>query len=148
MHSFLRPQSLCWQKIAFVCASRFWLRENAEYERPAGRGHAFERLISLEPKARLTGGLLWWVPPSRAAESELELESAGVSSFDRSRSGKFLSTPTLARSRSLLQHFFIISFLIKMETKMETEHNVLTADGHDGLSCTVLLALGLRLFPG
>ena len=28
-----------------------------------GRGHAFERLISLEPKARLTGGLLWWVPP-------------------------------------------------------------------------------------
>ena len=32
--------------------------------------------------------------------------------------------------------------------KMETEHYVLTADGHDGLSCTVLLALGLRLFPG
>ena len=32
--------------------------------RPAGRGHAFERLISLEPKARLTSGLLWWVPPS------------------------------------------------------------------------------------
>ena len=33
--------------------------------RPAGRGHAFERLISLEPKApaRLTSGLLWWVPP-------------------------------------------------------------------------------------
>ena len=31
---------------------------------------------------------------------------------------------------------------------METEHNVLTADGHDGLSCTVLLVLGLRLFPG
>ena len=29
---------------------------------PAGRGHAFERLISLEPKARLTSGLLWWVP--------------------------------------------------------------------------------------
>ena len=28
--------------------------------RPAGRGHAFERLISLEPKARLTSGLLWW----------------------------------------------------------------------------------------
>ena len=26
--------------------------------RPAGRGHAFERLISLEPKARLTSGLL------------------------------------------------------------------------------------------
>ena len=44
------------------------IRENPEYERPAGRpagrGHAFERLISLEPKARLTGGLLWWVPPS------------------------------------------------------------------------------------
>ena len=31
--------------------------------RPAGRGHAFERLISLEPKARLASGLLWWVPP-------------------------------------------------------------------------------------
>ena len=30
----------------------------------SGRGHAFERLISLEPKARLTSGLLWWVPPS------------------------------------------------------------------------------------
>ena len=40
------------------------IRENPEYERPAGRGHAFERLISLEPKARLTSGLLWWVPPS------------------------------------------------------------------------------------
>ena len=25
------------------------IRENPEYERPAGRGHAFERLISLEP---------------------------------------------------------------------------------------------------
>ena len=35
-----------------------------------------------------------------------------------------------------------------METKMETEHYALTADGHDGLSCTVLLAQGLRLFPG
>ena len=33
-------------------------------DRPAGRGHAFERLISLEPKARLTSGLLWWVPTS------------------------------------------------------------------------------------
>ena len=32
--------------------------------RPAGRGHAFERLISLEPSARLTSGLLWWVTPS------------------------------------------------------------------------------------
>ena len=32
-------------------------------DRPAGRGHAFERFISLEPKARLTSGLLWWVPP-------------------------------------------------------------------------------------
>ena len=30
----------------------------------AGRGDAFERLISLESKARLTSGLLWWVPPS------------------------------------------------------------------------------------
>ena len=33
-------------------------------DRPAGRVHAFERLISLEPKARLTSGLLWWVTPS------------------------------------------------------------------------------------
>ena len=32
-------------------------------DRPAGRGHAFERLISLEPKARLASGLLWWVTP-------------------------------------------------------------------------------------
>ena len=39
------------------------IRENPEYERPAGRGHAFERLISLEPKARLESGLLCWVPP-------------------------------------------------------------------------------------
>ena len=39
------------------------------------------------------------------------------------------------------------SFLVKTEAKMETEHYVLTTDGHDGLSCTVLLALGLRLFP-
>ena len=62
--------------------------------------------------------------------------------------GKFSSTPTPARSRSRLQHFFIMSFLVKMETKMETEHNVVTADGHDGLSCTVFSALGLRLFPG
>ena len=37
-----------------------------------------------------------------------------------------------------------------METKMGTEHYlyVLTEDGHDGLLCMVLLALGLRLFPG
>ena len=34
-------------------------RENPEYKRP--RGHAFEITISLEPKARLTSGLLWWV---------------------------------------------------------------------------------------
>ena len=41
------------------------IRGNPEYERrPAGRGDAFERLIPLEPKARLTSGLLWWVPPS------------------------------------------------------------------------------------
>ena len=40
------------------------IRENPEYERPAGRGDAFERLMSLESKARLTSGLLWWVPPS------------------------------------------------------------------------------------
>ena len=73
---------------------------------------------------------------SRAAESESgsESESAGVGSFDR--------------SRSRLQHFFIISFLVEMETKMETEHFVLTADSrHDGLPCTALLSLGLRLFP-
>ena len=31
---------------------------------------------------------------------------------------------------------------------METEHYLLTADIHDGLSCTVLLSLELRLFPG
>ena len=61
--------------------------------------------------------------------------------------GKFSSTPTPARSRSRLQHFFIIYFLVKMETKMETKHFVLTADSHDGLPCTALLSLGLRLFP-
>ena len=85
--------------------------------------------------------------PTRAAESESEsvvLTGVGVGVGV----GKFSSTPTPARSQSRLQHFFIISFLVKMETKMETEHYVLTADGHDGLSCTVLLALGLRLFPG
>ena len=31
--------------------------------------------------------------------------------------GKFSSTPTPARSRSRLQHFFVISFLVKMETE-------------------------------
>ena len=32
-------------------------------DRPAGRrGHAY-RLMPLEPRARLTSGLLWWVPP-------------------------------------------------------------------------------------
>ena len=78
-----------------------------------------------------------------AAESESDLESesesAGVGSFNRSR------------SRSRLQHFFIIPFLVKMETKMETEHYVLTADRHNGLPCTVRsyqLSLRLRLFPG
>ena len=48
------------------------IHQKSEYERPAGplarrpagRGHAFERLISLEPLARLTSGLLWWVAPS------------------------------------------------------------------------------------
>ena len=35
-----------------------------------------------------------------------------------------------------------------METKMETEYYVLNADSHDGLPCTVLISLGLRLFPG
>ena len=58
--------------------------------------------------------------------------------------GKFSSTPTPARSRSRLQHFFITPFLVKMET----EHDVLTADRHDGLTCAVLLSLRLRLFPG
>ena len=38
------------------------MRENPDYERPAGRGDAFERLIPLEPKDRLTSGLLWRVP--------------------------------------------------------------------------------------
>ena len=60
-------------------------------------------------------------------ESESESESTGVGSFDR--------------SRSRLQQLFIISFLVKMETKMETEHFVLqTADSYDGLPCTVLLS--------
>ena len=62
--------------------------------------------------------------------------------------GKFSSTPTPVRSRSRLRDFFIISFLVKMETELETEYYVLTADIHDGLSYTVLLSLGLRLFPG
>ena len=31
---------------------------------------------------------------------------------------------------------------------METEHYLLTAGIHDGLWCTVLLSLLLRLFPG
>ena len=53
--------------------------------------------------------------------------------------GKFSSTPTPARSWSRLQYFFIISFLVKLETDMETEHYVLSADSHDGLPCTVLL---------
>ena len=35
-----------------------------------------------------------------------------------------------------------------METKMEAEHFVLIVDSHDGLPCTALLSLGLRLFPG
>ena len=35
-----------------------------------------------------------------------------------------------------------------MDTELETEYYVLTADIHDGLPCTVLLSLGLRLFPG
>ena len=61
---------------------------------------------------------------------------------------KFSSTPTPARSRSRLQHFFIFSFLVKRETKMEIENYVLTARSHDGLPCTVLLSLRLRWFPG
>ena len=35
-----------------------------------------------------------------------------------------------------------------MEAKMVTEHYMLTATSHDGLPCTVLLSLGLRLFSG
>ena len=66
---------------------------------------------------------------------ESESESAGVGSFDRSR------------SRSRLQDFFIISFLVKIETELETENYVLTADSHDGLPCTMVLSLGLPLFP-
>ena len=62
--------------------------------------------------------------------------------------GKFSSTPTPARSRSRLQRFFIFSFLVKRETKIEIENYVLTADSHDGLPCTVLLSLRLRWFPG
>ena len=64
--------------------------------------------------------------------------------------GKFASTPTPARSRSRLQDFFIISLLVKMEIEIETEHFVLTAEVQtaDGLSCTCLLSLGLRLLPG
>ena len=61
----------------------------------------------------------------------------------------FSSTPTPAQSRSRLQHFFIISFLVKMETKMETEHYVLTADGHDGLSCMYgALSAGVAFVSG
>ena len=52
-------------------------------------------------------------PSVRAAESESESESGGVGV------GKFSSAPTPARSRSRLHHFFIISFLVKMETTME-----------------------------
>ena len=62
--------------------------------------------------------------------------------------GKFSSTPTPARSRSRLQHFFIISFLVKLETNMEAEHYVLSADSHDGLPCTVLLLLGVAFVSG
>ena len=32
------------------------LTENSEYERPAGRGHAFQRLISQQPLDRFTCG--------------------------------------------------------------------------------------------
>ena len=62
--------------------------------------------------------------------------------------GTFSSTPTPARSRNRLQHFFVIPFLVKMESKIETEHYLLTADSYDGLPYTVLLSLRLRLFPG
>ena len=107
------------------------------------------------------------------SESESESESAGVGvgvgvgrsrSRSRSRSrpesvvltgvgvgveiGKFSSTPTPARSGSRLRHFFIISFLVEMETKIETEHDVLTADSHDGLPCTSLLSLGVAFVSG
>ena len=39
-------------------ASFFNLGEKSEYERPAGRGHAFEKLISQQPRDRLTNRLL------------------------------------------------------------------------------------------
>ena len=56
---------------------------------------------------------------SRAAESESDsviLTGIGV----WVAVGKFSSTPTPARrSRSRLQHFFIISLLVKMETEMD-----------------------------
>ena len=77
---------------------------------------------------------------SRSRPESVVLTGVGV--------GKFSSTPTPDRNRSRLQHFFIISFLVKRETKLETEHYVLTADSHDGLPCTVLLSLRLRLFLG
>ena len=56
--------------------------------------------------------------------------------------GKFSSI------QSRLHHFFIISFLVKLETNMETEHYVLPADSHDGLPCTVLLLLGVAFVSG
>ena len=51
--------------------------------------------------------------------------------------GKFSSTPTPGWSRSWLQHFFIIYFLVEMETKMEKEYYVLNADSHDAMVCRV-----------
>ena len=39
----------------------FNLGEKYEYERSAGRGHAFERLISQQPRDRLTSHLLCWI---------------------------------------------------------------------------------------
>ena len=42
--------------------------------------------------------------------------------------GKFSSTLTPDQSQSQLRDFFITSFLVKMETKMKTEHYLHTAD--------------------
>ena len=82
-----------------------------------------------------TSGIL----KTRAAESESESESesAGVGSFDRSR------------SRSRLQDIFIISLLFKMETEIETEHYVLTADSQWFVVYLSLIAGGGGVFtPG
>ena len=61
--------------------------------------------------------------------------------------GKFSSTPTPARSRSRLQDFFIISLLVDMETEIEPEHYVLTADSRWFVVYLSLIA-GVAFAPG